>query len=195
MNEVVPSLRMYRPVLNIKEKTLTDLYAVAARNDIRVPNIIYMDLDSTIVGPGELIASFRQAQRRITPEVSAALGAHIFESLSVDTPEGIQVPTFPMGRYNGKGHKSRPVVTIGAENQEVLGERATLCSVIGEFPEVPGLSFLNRDVYTQTQLGAFKNDPEHQAADAFEDFLLRHPDLLPPQIEYGNLHIGDKPYR
>jgi hypothetical protein len=186
-------LSIYRPVLNITDAMMHAIFAQMEQNGMVLPTRQPRDLKATIVGAGEIKGYFRAADRELSADNLAALETYVTEQLPSTTPAKILVPTFPCGLFYARGKKTKPVVTIGTRNRPLLAERRVVRGILdacmGVQVEEPDLQSI-----AEPGVGQFSNDRGGRAAYAYQDFLHRHPDLLPVDIEYGNVHVGDRAY-
>ena len=191
MSERLPSLHVYRRVLNINHQMLNALLQSAERSNIPVPRFNSFDLHASLVNPGELRAFYCNVEYDVDEDTVNGLGNHLEDYLPASTDHTISVPTLPASIFRAKRRPNQRFITIGTNNPTVQTERITAQALVRSYLQTPDADFLENDTYTHARIGKYSYDPEGSAASAFQGFLQRHPDLLPAEIEYGPVHIDN----
>lgn len=189
MSESAPSLHVYRRALNLTDRVFDTLLSVASINGMPTPDPGSLSPYANILSPGEL----RAAVQRQNPsrEIMDELGDQLEQQLPESAEQAIQVPTFPLLVSFMRKKPNRKFIVAATQNPTILAEREFAQSLVGTYFQLPDPAILPNDQLTYVRIARFSQDPLAHAASKFQSFIQRHPDLLPPAIEFGPVNIDN----
>jgi len=189
------ALRVYRRATNFNYNLMRNVFSTAAEVGIPVPQEEPINFYAHIIAPGELLAIMRSAKIKNTASSVRVLGDYLADYLPSSVHDRLTVPTFPLAIKPGKIRRpSRQLVSIDTLHPVAQTERIAAQCLVRAHVQSPDSQFKENDAHAKVHIAHFKLDPEREKATAFKNFLERHPDLLPAEVELGPLEIEQFSY-
>jgi hypothetical protein len=204
--EQVPSLLIYRPVLDFKPESIQvirDLIAEESGEDIAASikfNLPDDELRIQPIGTGELRKFYHDIGVPFDDEERHNLGVYLDDNILECADKAFESATFPASVYGIGKKRERLFVTLGAGSNKPSLDRLMLQKLIHRCKEVPDDEGTIRQLWsdyefnTRLVLGWFKNlnaDRKLIAVDAALDTAYKQ-DLVPASFTAGGFVIEDK---
>lgn len=198
-----PSIAIFRPVMNIGQEQLMGFRDALDQEGLldeytKVTSIDDdnrgFELNSTFVSPGELRCIQDYCGDLSEDEVDD-MADYLADTLPDSFNRSIVVPTLPVEIHPSyrRSMRNRRTLLVG-NSQQLKDERAFVQGAMQEYLRrlgLPDFDLHENDWLTSANVAYIKSKESEAKAQQIADFLQSTPGILPVEIEYGGIVVGD----